>query len=86
MYDKNESSRGAWVAQSVKCLTLDFSSVMISRFIEFEPHVGLRAENAKTAWDSLSPSLCLCPTPVRVVSRSLRINLKKKKKKNPLGD
>ena len=50
--------RGAWVAQLVGRLTLDFSSGHDLTVREFEPHTGLCADNAEPAWDSLSlPSL-----------------------------
>ena len=51
--------RGAWVAQSVKHLTLDFSSGQDLVVHETEPHVGLCAISTEPAWDSLSPSLSL---------------------------
>ena len=38
------------------------AQVMISWFCEFEPHIGLCADSAESAWDSLSPSLS-APTP-----------------------
>ena len=46
----------AWVAQSVKCPTLDFGSDHDLMVSEMEPRVG--ALSAEPAWDSLSPSLC----------------------------
>ena len=51
--------RGAWVAQSVKCLTS--SQVTISTVCEFEPRIGLCADNAEPASDPLSPSLSASP-------------------------
>ena len=59
------SDRGACVAQSVKCPTPVSAPVMISQFCEFEPSVGLRADSAKPAWDSLSLSAC----PARPLSK-----------------
>ena len=47
------------VAQSVKPLTLDFSSGHDLTDCEFEPCKGLRADSVDPAWDSLSPSLSL---------------------------
>ena len=44
------------MAQSVKHPTLDFSSGHDLTVPEFEPHVGLHADSAEPAWDSLSPS------------------------------
>ena len=51
----------AWVAQSVKHLTLDFSSGHDLMVYEFEPHVGLHFESVEPAWNSLSPSLSASP-------------------------
>ena len=45
------------MAQSVKHPTLGFSSGHDLTVGEFEPCIGLRADNAEPAWDSLSPSL-----------------------------
>ena len=45
---------GAWVAQSVKCLTLDFTSVMIVG--SWDPATRV-AQHMESVWDSLSPSL-----------------------------
>ena len=49
------------MAQSVKRLILDFSSDHDLTVHEIEPHVGLCAEGAEPAWDSLSPSLAASP-------------------------
>ena len=75
---------GSWVAQSVKYLTLDLSSGHDLPVCGIEPHVGLCADSAESAWDSLSPSAplqlvraCVC---VRVCSkRFLKIYKRKKK-------
>ena len=56
------TSRGTWVAQEVKPPTLDFSSGYDLTVHEFEPHVGLCTDGAEPAWDSLFPSLSLCPS------------------------
>ena len=50
-------SRGAWVAQSVKCPTS--AQVTISRFVGFSPGLGsvLTARNLEPVSDSVSPSL-----------------------------
>ena len=50
------------MAQSVKCLILDFGSGHILRVGETEPYIELYARNTKPSWDSLSlfPSLCPC--------------------------
>ena len=57
----------------VKCPALDCGSGHRLTVREFEPHVGLCADSMETAWDSLSPSLSLCPSPL-VLSLSLKIN------------
>ena len=60
---------GAWVAQSVKHPTLDFSSDHDLMVREIKPCIRLHADTAKPAWDSLSlPFLCLS------LSLSLKIN------------
>ena len=52
-------SWGAWVAQSVKCLTL--AQVMMSQFMGLSPTSGsvLTAQSLEPASDSVSPSLSL---------------------------
>ena len=45
--------RGAWVAQSVKCPTLDFSSG--------HDLTAPRVDSTESTWDSLSPSLSAPP-------------------------
>ena len=68
---------GAWVAQSVECLTLGFSSGHDLTVSEFEPHVGLCADRSEPAWDSLSLPLSL-PLPRSLsLSQNKEINLKK---------
>ena len=49
----------------VKCPTLGFSSGHDLLVRGFEPHDELQANGTEPAWDSLSPSLSLCPFPVR---------------------
>ena len=46
--------RGTWVAQLVKCPTLGFGSGHDLKVWELEPYIGLCADNAEPAWDSLS--------------------------------
>ena len=48
---------GCLAAQPVKHLTLDFGSGHDLRVQEIEPHVGLCADGADPAWDSVSHSL-----------------------------
>ena len=64
------------MVQSVRHLTLDFCSGHDLTVCEFEPHVGLRADNAEPAWDSLSVSLpfSLSPSPVLACSLSLSLS------------
>ena len=52
-------SRGAWVAQMVEHLPLDFGSGYDLTVRETEPCFGLCADSAEPAPDSLSPSLSL---------------------------
>ena len=51
--------RDAWVAPSVKRLTLDFSSGHDLTVHEFEPHMGLCADDTEPAWHFVSLSLSL---------------------------
>ena len=60
------------MAQSVKRPTLDFGLCRDLTVCEFEPPVGLRADDEEPAWDSLCPSRSLSS------SLSKEINLKKK--------
>ena len=57
--NKNSQQRwgGTWVAQVLEPPTLDFGSCFVSS--EFEPHIGLCADNSEPAWDSLSLPLLL---------------------------
>ena len=48
------------MAQSIQGLTLDFSSGHDLMMGETEAQVGLRADSADPAWDSLFLSLSLC--------------------------
>ena len=59
MIVQNLQTEGAWVAQSVKCLTL--AQVMISQFMSSSPTLGcvLTAQSLELALDSMSPSLSL---------------------------
>ena len=58
------------MAQSVKCLTLDFGTGH-----DLEPCVVLCTDSTEPAWDSLSPSLS-APSPLAL---SLKINKHLKK-------
>ena len=51
---KGSHRGGAWIAQSVKHPTA--ARVMISQFVGLSPRLGLCADSAEPAWDSLSPS------------------------------
>ena len=66
-------TRGTWVVQSVKRLTLDFGSGHDLMVCEIEPHVESHFGNAEPAWDSLSPSLSLYPSPTYALFLSLKI-------------
>ena len=48
-----------WVVQSVERPTLDFSSGHDLAVCDFKPHVGLCADSAEPAWDSVFLSLSL---------------------------
>ena len=68
---------GAWVAQSVKCLTLGLGSGHDLMVRGFESHFGLCANSAEPAWDFLSLSLSLSPLcPSHAHSLFLKINTK----------
>ena len=66
------------MAQSVKCLTLDFSSSHDLMVCEFKPHVGLYADSAEAAGDSVSPSLS-DPPPFMLSLPVSKINKRQKK-------
>ena len=59
------------MAQSVKGPTLDFGSGPDLAVCELEPRIGLCADSAKPAWDSLSLLLSLCPPAPLGLSLSL---------------
>ena len=67
---KNVDAWWAWVAQSVKRLTLGFGSGHDLTICGIEPCVRLCTDSSEPAWDSLFPSLCLCPSPM--LDRSLK--------------
>ena len=69
---ENETSKGAWMAQTVKCPALDLSSGHDRTICEFKPHVRLCTDGVEPAWDSASPSLC--PSPACALSLSLSRN------------
>ena len=62
------------MTQLVECPTLDFSSGRDLMVPQFKSHVGLSADSAEPAWDSLSPSLSSPPPFVLALSLSLKIN------------
>ena len=51
---------GAWVAQLLKHLTLNFGSGHDLTIHEIKPHVKLCASSVEPAWDSLSLSALPC--------------------------
>ena len=69
------TSRGAWVAQSVKPLTS--GQVMISQFVGSSPLLGsvLTAQSLEPASDSVSPSLAVPPPFTLCLSLSLSLCL-----------
>ena len=56
---KNRNDRGAWVAPSIKHLTLGLGSGRDLMVCGIEPHIRLCAAGVKPAWDFLSLSLPL---------------------------
>ena len=60
------------VAQSVKHLTLDFSSGHDFMVRAIKPRIKLCADSAEPTWDSLFPSVSAPPLPVLFLS--LKIN------------
>ena len=62
------------MAQSVKRPTLGFSSGHDLTVHEFEPHIGVCADGAQSAWDFLP--VPLCPSPAHTLSLS-KIKMKK---------
>ena len=48
---------GCLVAQSIECLTLEFSSGHDLTVLGIEPPMGLCVELEEPAWDSFSPTL-----------------------------
>ena len=68
--NKKPMCQGAWVAQMVKCPTLDFGSGHDLTLHEIEPWVWLCTNSTEPAWVFLSLSFCPYPT----CSLSLKIN------------
>ena len=80
--DSKKNEWGAWMAQSVKCLTL--AQVMISQFMNSSPMSGsvLITRSLEPASDSVSPSLSL-PLPRSCsVALSLSLSLSKTNKRS----
>ena len=78
---KNSSRQGAWVAQSVKRLTL--AQVVVSWFMSPNPTWGsvLTAQSLEPASDSVSPSLpflCSCSVSLSLskINKHLKTNFK----------
>ena len=61
MVMSNKEYRGAWMTQSVEGPSLGFCSGRDLTVGEFEAQVGLCADSADPAWDSLSLSLSVPP-------------------------
>ena len=62
VFSEQTLARDAWVAQSVKHLTLGFGSGHDLMVCGFEPRVGLCVDSSEPAWDYLLLSLCPSPT------------------------
>ena len=58
-HEKECQSKGAWVAQSVLCLTLGFGSGHDLLVCGFEPRIELCADSVEPVWYSLSLPLSL---------------------------
>ena len=67
---------GAWVVQSVKRPTLDFSSGHDHTVHGIERCVGLGADSAGPAWDPRSPSLSAPPLLTSAHTLCLALSLK----------
>ena len=61
---------GTWVAQSVKHLTLDFSSSHDLTVRGMEPGIWLCADSVEPAWDYIAPFLSVPPPCVLSLSFS----------------
>ena len=70
MGTQQKFSWDAWVAQLVKCLTLDFSSGYDLTVCGFEPRMGFCTDSAEPAWNFLSPSLSAPPLLTHALSLS----------------
>ena len=78
--EQNTKFQGAWLAQSVKHLTLDLGSGHDLTVREFKPHIGLHTDGAEPAWDSVSPPFCPSSACMCVHALSLKINKQTNKK------
>ena len=67
---KSHIKRSAWVAESVKHLTLGFGSGHDLMAHEFKPYIGPCADSMKPAWDSVSLSLSVLPLLALYISLS----------------
>ena len=74
-------SGGAWVAQSVVCLTLGFRLGHDLTVLGFEPCIGLCTDSVESAWDSFSLSLCPSRALFPSQNKIKKLIQKKKKKK-----
>ena len=59
---KKDSFKGAWVAQLIEHLTLDFGSDHDLGVHEIKPCIRFCADSTEPAWDSLSASLSAPPS------------------------
>ena len=75
------TSRGTWVAPSVKRLTLDFGSGHGLTVCGIEPHVRLCTDSTKPAWDAPPLSISALPPPLLSLSLFLLLKINKLKKK-----
>ena len=74
---RNSALGSAWVAQMVKCWTLDFGLGDDLSVHEIEPHTGLCTGSVEPAWDSLSLSYSLSLSAPPLLAFSLSFHLSK---------
>ena len=68
-----------WVAQWVKCPTLDLGSGHELTVGQIEPWVKLCTDSVEPAWDFLSPSLYAHPPPALPLAHSRSLSLSQNK-------
>ena len=72
--ENGEWVQGAWVAQSGKRPTLDFSTGHDLMVCEMEPHIRFPTDSTEPSWDSL-PTISLllpCCTCIHILSQTFK--------------